>query len=120
MTSRASKLRVVGQELVQAALDVEAVLDARAQQRPPGGWKPSSLCGDADDRGRGAERDRLGERADDRRALELSSRPGGVDDGDDGVRRVTEDATGGLAVVRVARVTLGQDDVPLLGRCHGV
>ena len=46
------ELGVVGDELVQAAFDVEAVLDAGLEQLAPGGREAAALGRDADERGR--------------------------------------------------------------------
>ena len=110
------QLRVVGEELVQPALDVEACLDALAEQRPPRGRKAAALRGDADDRGRRLEGEGLGDRGDDRRAVHRLPRPRRVDDRDCRVRRVVKDAPRRLPVVRVGREALREDRVALL--CH--
>ena len=54
-----AQLGIVGEELVQAVLDVEAVLDAGAQQLAPRGREAAALRRDADERRRRPERQRL-------------------------------------------------------------
>ena len=53
------QLRVVGEELVQAVLEVEPLRDAALQQLAPRGREASALGRDADERGRRAEAERV-------------------------------------------------------------
>ena len=66
------QLGIVGDELVQAALDVEPGGDARLQELAPGRREAATLRRDADDRDRRLERQRVVDRTDDRDALVLS------------------------------------------------
>src|SRR5205085_7011664 len=105
--------RVVAEEDVQAVLDVEAALDAGANQLDPLRREAAALRRDADERRRRAERQRLLDRADDRQAVLALARARGVEDGDDVVAAVAQDAAGRLAVVRVAGEALSEDEIAL-------
>ena len=108
-----AQLLVVAQELVQAVLDVQAARDGRPQQLAPRGREAAALGGDADERRRRLEAERLLDRADDRDAALRLPRPRRVEDRDDRPLAVGEHAARGLPVVRVAREALGEDQQPL-------
>ena len=81
-----------GDELVQAALDVEAGCDAVLQQVAPRRREAPALRRDADERRRRARRQRFRDRADDRDAVRRLARPRRVEHGDRRMRAVVEDA----------------------------
>ena len=68
----------------------------------------SARRGDADERGRRVEAERIFDRADDREAGR-SRRRVGVEQRDDLLRRVAHDTAGRLTEVRVARFALSED-----------
>ena len=112
--SELGQLRVVGDELVQAVLEIEALRDAALQQLAPRGREAATLRRDADERGRRVEAERVVDAPDDRDAVVRLSRARRVEDRDDRLGAVREDAARGLAVVRVVRATLSEDQVSLL------
>ena len=101
LPSESDQLRVFRDELVEAALDIEAVRDRALQQRPPGRRKPAALRSDSNDRNRRIEGEGVFDRADDRDPVMRLPRPGGVEDRDDGIGPVADDPAHRLAVVRV-------------------
>ena len=103
------ELLVLADELVQPALDVEAGADRALQQLPPCRWKAPALGCDADDRRRGPELERLLDGADDRDVAVALPRSRRVEDRNDGVRAVVDDAPHRLPVVLVARFALSED-----------
>jgi hypothetical protein len=108
------ELVVLADELVQAALDVEPRRDRLLQQLAPGGREAAALRGDADDRRRRPERQRLLDRRDHRDAVVAFARVRRVENRDGRVGRVAQDPARRLAVVRVVGTTLSQYEVPLL------
>src|SRR5581483_10656077 len=74
---------------------------------------PAGRC-DAHDGGGRPERKRVRRRRDDRQAVLLLPGPGRVDERDGRGEPVPDDPARGLAVVRVAGVVLGQDQIALL------
>src|SRR5262249_45578441 len=108
------QLRVSGEELVQAVLDVEAFRDARADLLAERRRKAAAGGRDPDERGRGVEAQRLVHRADDREPLLGLSRPLGVEQRDDLLRRVPHHAAGRLAEMRIAALALSEYEIPLL------
>jgi hypothetical protein len=68
---------------VEPVLDVEAVLDTRAEHVQPRGREAAALRRDADERRRRAEPKRVGDGADDRDAVLRLARTRGVEDRDD-------------------------------------
>ena len=111
-----AQLLVVGEELVQAVLDVQATLDRGAQQLAPRGREAAAGGGDADEGGLGLEAERVADAADDRDAALRLPRPRRVEDGHDRPLAVGEHAAGGLAVVRVAGEALSEDQERLRHR----
>src|SRR5919106_2940185 len=112
------ELRVLRDELVEAALDVETLRDAALQQLPPGGREAPALRRDPDDRDGGAEAKRVVHGADDGDALVGLARSLRVEDRHDWIGAIANDSAHGLAVVRVVREALAEDqDAP--GR-HGL
>src|SRR5439155_16926948 len=105
------QLRVVGEELVQAVLDVEPGLDALRQQLAPGRREAAALGRNADERRGWLEMKRLLDGRVHRNAVEALAGPRRVDDGHGGVRRVADDAAGGLARMRVAGAALSEYEV---------
>ena len=99
---------------MQPALDVEAGRDARLQELAPRGREAAALRRDADDRdvsARSGARRRPCRRSGSRRAPRPPLR---VEDGDDGVGPVADDPAHRLAVVRVVREALAEDqEAPL-------
>ena len=83
-----------------------------AQEHAPGGREAAPLSRDADERDGRPEHERTPPRR--RRSGRRPPRPGtlGVEDRDDVVAAVAEDAVHRLAVVRVGRVPLGEDQQP--------
>ena len=69
------ELRVVADELVQAALDVEPLRDRALQQLAPGRREAASLGRHPDDRGRRAEAERVVDGGDDRECRPSSPPP---------------------------------------------
>jgi hypothetical protein len=106
------QLRVVADELVEPALDVEPGCDAPLQQLAPLGREAAALRRHADERRVGLQGKRLLQPGDDRDAVQLVAQPLRVEQAGDVVPPVANDAARGLAVVRVARVALGEDQVP--------
>jgi len=106
------QLGVVGQELVQAVLDVPALADAGLQELAPGRREAAALGGHAHERGRRVEAEGLVDGADDRDAGMGLPRPARVEDGDDVVAAVAEDAAHRLPVVRVVRESLSEYEQP--------
>jgi hypothetical protein len=106
------QLIIVVHELVQAALDVQAGGDASLQQLAPLRREASALRGDAHERSIWPECERLVERLDDGDTVEPRAEPLRVEQADDVVAPVADDAARRLAIVRVAGVALGQDQVP--------
>ncbi len=107
-----AQLLVVGEELVQAVLDVEPVPDRALQQLAPRGREPSSGRRDADERRRRLEAERVLDRAHDRHAALRLPRARRVEQRDHRPLPVREHAAGGLAVVGVAGEALGEDQQP--------
>ena len=111
------ELGIVGDELVQAVLEVEPRRDALLEQLAPRRREPPALRGDADERGR-----RLEAAARRRRCRRPGSRPrvsparSRVEQRDDLLRPVAHDAARGLAEVRVAGAALGEDEQPTRAR----
>ena len=113
--SELAQLWILGDELVQAALDVETAGDTALQELAPRGREPASLGRDAHDRHRGLERNGVGDGPDDGNAVMRLSRSGGVEDRDDRVRAVANDPAHGLPVVRIVREPLAEnEDAPLV------
>ena len=108
--SERRQLGVVADELVQPVLDADPVLDAVPQHLPPGGREAAALGGDPDERDGRAQRERRRDVGDDRIPLLGLPRPGRVEDPDDVLAAVAEDAAHRLAVVRIAGEALGQDE----------
>jgi len=98
------ELGVVGQELVHACLDVEPLRDRVLQDVAPLLGEAASRGRDADERGRRPEAERVRDPADDGDALVRLARVLRVEDGDDRIGAVADDATGRLPVVRIGRV----------------
>src|SRR5205823_10340902 len=107
------QLRIVGEELVQAVLDIETLGDAGADQVSPGRREAASLGRDPHERRGRVEAERVVDRAYYRYAVLCLSRAGGVEDRHRRVLRVAEYAARRLPVVRVARLALSEDQVPL-------
>ena len=84
-----AQLGIVGEELVQAVLDVEAFAIALFEQLAPGRREAAALRRDADERGRRLEAERLVDRADDRDPVLRLARLRRVEDRDDAVARRT-------------------------------
>ena len=103
------ELGVGGQELVQAVVDVEAVLDAGADLLQERRREAAARRRDADERGVGAEAQRILDRADDREAQLRLAGALGVEQRDDLLRRVAHDAASRLAEVRVAGFALSEN-----------
>ena len=103
------QLRVVAQELVQAVLDVEPARDAALQELAPRRREAAARRGDADERRRRVEAERVVDGADDRDPLVGLPRPLRVEDRDDRVGAVANDAAHRLAVVRIAGLALSED-----------
>ena len=110
------ELRVVGDELVQAVLDVEAARDA-APRGARATWAGSGRRRWRRRRPPSSARSgvRSVDRADDRDAVLHLAGPGRVEERDDRRQAVVDDPARRLAVVRVAGEVLGQDEVALLG-----
>ncbi len=81
----------------------------RLQELPPGRRETSALRGDPHRRRRRLVRKRLLDGADDGNVLIALADPLGVEDGDDRVRGVVDDAPHRLPVVRVAGLALSED-----------
>ena len=112
--SELAQLWILGDELVQAALDVETAGDTALQELAPRGREPASLGCDAHDRHRGLERNGVGDGPDDGNAV-MRLRSGGVEDRDDRVRAVANDPAHGLPVVRIVREPFAEnEDAPLV------
>ncbi len=111
-----AQLGVVGDELVEAVLDVEPACDAFLQELAPGRRETAAGRRDADERGRRAEPQGVGDGADDREAFEGLPRPLRVEDPDDLLGPVAEHAAGGLPVVRIGGVALREDEEPTFGQ----
>jgi hypothetical protein len=107
------QLRVLADELVQAALEVEPVRDAALQQLAPRGREAAALGRDADDRRGGLEPECLLDGRDDRNAFVCLSCVSRVQDRNGRVGRVPKDPARGLSVVRVAGAALREDQVAL-------
>jgi len=103
-----SQLRVVGQEHVQAVLDVEPFHDARAEDVHPRRREAAALRGDAHGGRVRVEGERVVHGADHREALVRLPRPLRVENRDDGLRRVAQDPAHRLSVVRVGGLALGE------------
>src|SRR5436190_1500177 len=108
------QLPIVGHELVQAVLDVEAAGDAGPEQVAPGRREPAALSGDADQRGRRAEAQGVLDRPDDRDPPVLVLGALRVENGHHRVAAVVNDAAGSLPVVGIARATLSEDQEPFV------
>src|SRR5439155_22987882 len=113
------ELRIVRDELVQPALDIELALDAALQEISPGCGKAPALGRDADDRDGRVEASRLVDRGDDGDPLVRLARSSGVEDRDDRIRAVADDPAERLPVVGVVRIPLGEDQDALL-RAHAM
>ena len=101
---------------MQPVLDVEAGGDARAEELAPRWREPAALRSDADERRRRPEAERGVDRPHDR---DVAVRLAGVlrvEDGDDRIATVVDDAAGGLPVMGVARATLSEDQEPFVAR----
>src|SRR5205823_12238404 len=105
--------RVVGEELMQAVLDVEPLGHARAQQLTPGRGEAASLRGDADESSRRVEAERVVDATHHRDAVLGLTRALRVEDRDRGMRRVAEHSARRLPVVRVAGLALSEDQISL-------
>ena len=86
------QLGILGDELVQAALEVEARFDRLLQELAPGRREASSLRGDADERRGRAVLEGVRDRSDDRDALVGLARSLRVEDRDGRGRAVVDDA----------------------------
>ena len=109
------QLGVVGDELVQAVLDVEPVRDrsrGAARARPAGSGRPAVATPTSAVVGSSGSASAT--RADDREAVLGLPRPRRVEHRDDVVAAGSADAARGLAVVRVAGEALGEDQEPPL------
>src|SRR5581483_12110602 len=89
-----------------------ALRDRVLQERAPRRREPPALRGDAHERDGRPERERLRDAADDRNALVRLPRPFRVEDRGHLLAPVAEQAAGRLAVVRVGRVPLGEEQEP--------
>src|SRR5215210_5380897 len=108
------ELGIVGDELVEAVLDVETLRDRRLEQLAPLRRKATALRRDADERGRRVEAQRVGDGGDYGDPVVRLARVRRVEDRDDRIGAVVEDAARRLSVVRVRRAALSEDQVPLL------
>jgi hypothetical protein len=108
------ELRVLADELVQAALHVEALRDGGLEQLAPLRGKAAALGGHADDGGGRVEAERVVHARDDRDPVLQLSGPRGVEDRHRRVWRVADHPAGGLAVMRIPRVALSEYEVSLL------
>ncbi len=104
------ELGVVGDELVQAVLDRDALAQARLQDLAPCGRERAALRGDPDERHGRLEAKRLAHGGDDRKAVHRLARVLRVEDRDDVLAPVAQHATHRLAVVRVGRIALCEDE----------
>ena len=95
---------------MEAALDVEPGGDALLQELAPRGREATALRRDAHDRDRRPERERVLDRADDGDAVVRLPGPSRVEDRDDRVGAVADDPTHRLAVVRVVREALAENE----------
>ncbi len=105
-----AQLLVGGEELVQAVLHVEPRADAVLEQRTPRRRKAAALRRDADQCDRRLELHRVGDRANEREAFVRYRIALRVEHADDVLRRVADDATCGLAEMRVVRAPLREDE----------
>ena len=94
------QLRIVGQELVQPVLEVQALRDAALQELAPGRREPPALGRDPDHRRRRPEAEGVVHRRDDRHAGLRLPRARRVEERHDLPFPVREHAAGGLPVVR--------------------
>jgi len=95
---------------VEAALDVEPGADALLQELAPLGREATALRRHTHDRNRGSERERVLDRPDHGNAVVLLPCSPRVEDRDDRVRAVADDTAHRLAVVRVVRETLPENE----------
>ena len=108
-----AQLLVVGEELVQAVLDVQAARDRAPQQLAPRGREAAARGGDADERRRRARR-RARRRSSRRSGRRPASPPPASSRGSRRpAARRRRARRGRLAVVRVAGEALGEDQQPL-------
>ncbi len=107
------QLGVLADELVQSVLQVEAQGDRALEELTPGGREAAARRGDADERRRRVEGERVVDRGDDGDPFVGLSRVLRVQDRHDGLRTVPDDAAHRLAVVRVARAALSEDQILL-------
>jgi hypothetical protein len=112
------ELGVVREELVHAALEIEPALEDVPEDRAPLGREPASRDGDAHECRRRARLpgQALGDCRDDGHALELGAGGSRVHHRGNGMRTVEDHPAGGLPVVRVERLALSEDQVPLFSR----
>ena len=94
-------------------LEVEAVGDRALQELPPGGREAAARRGDADERRRRLKGKRVVDRADNRDPLVGLSGSLRVEDRYDRLGAVPDDAAHRLAVVRVAALTLSENQISL-------
>src|SRR6266508_3053677 len=99
---------------VQPVLEVEAFRDAVLQQLLPVAGEVAALRDNSDERGVWVEAEGVVDGANDRHAV--IGCPGAlrVEDRHDGLAPVAHDAAQGLAVVRIVREPLSEDEVPLV------
>ena len=104
------ELGVFGDELVQAALDVEAGGDAVHQEVPPCRRKAATLRRHPDDGDRRLVRSRVLDASDDRDSLVCLPRPPRVEDRNHRIGPVAHDSAHRLAVVGVVGEALAEDE----------
>ena len=109
MPGEAAQLRIVADELVEPVLEVEPRADRVLQELAPGGREATALGRDADGRRGRPVRERFLDGGDDRDLAVRLPRPLGVEDRDDGVGCVVDDAAHRLPVVLVAGFALSED-----------
>ncbi len=119
---------VVAEQRMQPRADVESDLDGLLDDGSPARRQLAAWWSRAEQEGRRSTRQRLGQRADDgdvvavaHHVAHVAAGAGRVEDGDDDVASIADDAHRGLGA-DLAELALGQDDQPLpcLGRgTHG-
>ena len=108
------ELVVVREPDMETVLEVQTVLDATLQQRAPVGGEPAALRDDTDERGVRLQRKRIVDGGDDRNAVHRFAGVRRVQNRDDGLAPVAQDAAQRLAVMGVLRELLREDHVALL------